>query len=164
MSDLTLVGDLTIRGTLVAQDMVMPAGVVTSAAVQTAANIDADKLQHRHVVNYGQSGSATSVTMPVFVATNTCLINSIKAGSIAIAIGDSTVTVDLKKNGSTILSAVITLDTGNTARIMESGTLTGAGDDLIAGDFLELVVVATVGTGTLPTGLFVQIEIDEDGD
>ena len=31
-----------------------------------------------------------------------------KAGSIAKAVGDSTVTVDLKKNGTTVLSAPIT--------------------------------------------------------
>jgi hypothetical protein len=79
---------------------------------------------------------------------------------VAIAVGGATVTVDVKKNGATVLSSVITLDSGNTARIMENGTLSGT--TLAAGDFLEAVIVATAGGGTIPTGLLVQVIIDED--
>lgn len=166
MSDLavTMNGDLIIRGTLAPSAMIMPASAVTSDSVRASANISADKLQHRHVLNYGQANSAaTTITIPIFSALQIGQVMSVKAGSIAAAIGDSTVTVDCKKNGTSVLTGVITLDNANTARVMEAGTIDGAQDDLAAGDFLELVIVATVGTGTLPTGLLVTVEVYENG-
>ena len=98
----------------------------------------------------------------MFVANRAGTVNSVKAGSIAAAIGDSTVTIDIKKNGSTILSAVITLDSSNTARITEAGTISRAGT-FVAGDWYEVVIIATAGTRTLPTGVFVLCEVDQDG-
>jgi hypothetical protein len=76
---------------------------------------------------------------------------SVKAGSIAIAVGAATVTVDVKKNNVSILTAVITLDTGNTARVAEAGTILTA--SAVAGDTYELVIVATAGGGTLAHGV-----------
>lgn len=90
----------------------------------------------------------------------TATVLQFAAGSIAKAVGDSTVTIDLKKNGSSILSAVITLDSGNTNRLLETATLSSTA--LVAGDWLEIVITATVGTGTLPTGVFVRLLLDED--
>jgi hypothetical protein len=90
-------------------------------------------------------------------------INSVKAGSIVAATGDSTVTIDVRKNGTTVLSGTIALDSANTARVVEAGTVDGAQDDVVADDWIEVVISVSAGTGTLPTGLFVQVEIDEDG-
>jgi hypothetical protein len=84
-------------------------------------------------------------------------------GSIAKAIGDSTVTVDVKKNGTSVLSSVVTLNSSNTARIAVAATIDGTQDDLVAGDWLEVVITISAGTGTLPTGVFVQVEVDQDG-
>jgi hypothetical protein len=152
--------NVTIAGALSAESINFPAGTISDSAISGTAGIDADKLEHKHRKTYAQSGTATSVTIPIHLvvgATARRLICS--AGSIAIAIGDSTVTIDLKKAGSSVLSGVTTLDSSNTARTAESLAVTTS--TAVAGNLYELVIVATIGTGTLPTGLFVEFEIDE---
>lgn len=147
----------------IAADVVYEGTVTFGSTVNIAAGagIDAGALDHQHRIHYGTSGTAASATVPIYECRgSTGRIRQIRAGSIAIAIGAATVTIDLKKNGTTCLSAVITLDTGNTARISEAGTLTVT--SLVVGDLLELVIVATAGGGTLPTGMWVDVTVDED--
>lgn len=156
--------DLIVRGTLLPSTLVIPSNSISSSSQAMAGlNFNADKLEQRFFPGWSLPNSAsTTETRNLFVANRSGTVNSVKAGSIAAAIGDSTVTIDVKKNGSTILSAVITLDSANTARITEAGTISGAGT-FVAGDWYEVVIVATAGTGTLPTGVFVQCEVDQDG-
>jgi hypothetical protein len=154
--------DVLIRGALVAESFTNPAQSVNSDAIKTGANLDADKLENRVYSSHAQPNSAaTTETRPLFVARKAGTVNSVLAGSIAKAIGDSTVTVDVRKNGTTILSGVITLDNANTARVGEAGTISVPA--FVAGDWFEVVITATIGTGTLPQGVFVQCEMDQDG-
>ncbi len=154
-------GDMSVLGDLSCRTFTPPAGCVSNASVAAGAGIAATKIQKPRLIHYGQSGTAVSVTIPIYVCLGaTATLQSFKAGSIVLNIGAATVTIDLKKNGSTILSAVITLDTANIARVLEAAAFTSA--SLVAGDFLELVITATIGGGTLATGLFVQAEIFED--
>ena len=90
----------------------------------------------------------------------TAEIQSVRAGVVVAAVGDSTVTIDLYKNGASILSAPIVLDNTNTAYTEETGTLSS--DDLVQGDCLEVVVTVSAGTGTLPQGLYVEVDVHED--
>jgi hypothetical protein len=71
------------------------------------------------------------------------------------------VTVDLKKNGVSILTSVITLDSGNTNRVVEAGTISGDGT-LAAGDWLEVTIAISAGTGTLATGVYAELILNED--
>jgi hypothetical protein len=157
-------GDTVVRGHLSATSMTIPVNTVTSNAVQASANISADKLESRIYASHAQPNSAaTAETRTLFVARRAGLIQHIYVGSIAKAIGDSTVTVDVKKNGTSVLSSVVTLNSSNTARIAVAATIDGTQDDLVAGDWLEVVITISAGTGTLPTGVFVQVEVDQDG-
>jgi hypothetical protein len=157
-------GDMVVRGHLSANSMTIPVNTVTSDAVQSGANINADKLESRIYASHAQANSAaTAETRTLFVARRTGIVNHIYVGSIAKAIGDSTVTVDVRKNGTTILSSAVTLNNANTARIAVAATIDGTQDDLVAGDWLEAVITISAGTGTLPTGVFVQVEIDQNG-
>lgn len=103
--------------------------------------------------------AATSETRIIHVARGAGTILSFNTGSIAAAVGNSTLTVDLKKNGASVLTGVVTLDNANTARVVETGTLSVT--TLAAGDVLEVVTVATVGSGTLPTGVFASVNVSE---
>jgi len=156
--------DLTVRGLFSASQVSLPSNAITSSTqVQANANLNADKLEQRFFPHWAQPNSAaTTETRTLFVARRAGTVNEVIAGSIVAAIGDSTVTLDVKKNGTTILSAIITLDNANTARITEAGTIDGAGT-FVADDWFEVVITATIGTGTLPTGVFVQLEVDQDG-
>ena len=144
--------------------MVIPSGSVTSNSVLAAANISADKTESRIYTSHAQPNSAaTAETRTLFVARRAGLIQHIYVGSIAKATGDSTITVDVRKNGTSVLSSTVTLNSSNTARVAVAATIDGTLDGLVAGDWVEVVITISAGTGTLPTGVFVQLEIDQDG-
>lgn len=155
-------GDVHINGALTCRELGVPDGTVDNAGVAADAGIEDTKLQHQHRIGFDQPNTAaTSETRAKFRCYGaTGIIRAFHAGSIAAAVGDSTVTVDLRKNGVSVLTAVITLDNANAARVAEAGTL--AITTLVAGDVLEIVTVATIGTGTLPTGVFASITLAED--
>lgn len=138
----------------------LPASVISDNQVASSASIDTAKVKHRHSKHYGQNGTASSVTIPIHIARAAGSVVAIEAGSIVANIGAATVTIDLKKNGSSILTGVITLDSGNTARVLEAGTISSA--SYVDGDFFELVIVATAGGGTLATGLGVEVTFNEN--
>lgn len=164
MPDSTQSGNLRVYGTLIPDVLTIPAGTIRNADVSASAAIAATKLVHRHTAVWAQPNTAaTAETRAIHLAQLAGTINSVKAGSIAKAVGDSTVTVDVRKNGTTILTGVITLDNANTNRVAEAGTISGGTTAVATGDLIEVVLTATVGTGTLPTGVFVAVEIDEAG-
>jgi len=147
--------------TITFKDVVLPAGAVSNDQVAAGAKIAASKLVHKHRKSYGQAGTAASETRAihgVFGATGTVV--AFKVGSITPCTGNATITVDLKKNGTSILASAITLDSTKSARTLYAASIASAG--LVVGDWLEVVVTANAGTGTLGTGLFWQVEIDED--
>ena len=149
--------DAYFEQTLQAATLIPSAGCVSNSHVAADAGVDASKLDHRYMRYLNQSGTVAAVTIPIHVARGAGVVKKVEAGSIAICTTGS-VTIDVKKNGATILTAVITLDDGNTVRIMEAGTVSGDGS-YSADDFFE-VVVAIVSSGDL-TGLCVQVEFDE---
>lgn len=156
MAQTRVESDLHVNGVLTAKTMSPPDSTITNAMVSPTADIGQSKLEHQFEFNYGTSGTAATATVPIGIiygASGTML--DIRAASIAIAVGAATVTIDLKKNGTTMLSGVITLDNANVARTAEAGTLSVTA--LANGDFLELVVTATAGGGTIPTGLCVNV-------
>jgi hypothetical protein len=154
---ITFTGQANFTGT-----MNVPAGTVTNAGIgaSAASPIDTEKVEQQVNRHYFKAGSAASETVPIHVARADGTVTFINAGSVAIAVGAScTVTIDLKKNGSTVLTSVITLDQNNTARVTEPGTINTA--DYSEDDWFELVIVATAGGGTLPTGLYVDVGFRE---
>jgi hypothetical protein len=156
-------GDVFVTGALgVAGGFTPPAGSIGNTQIAGLAGIDQSKLQHQHRGHYVQPNTtATTETKAVAViygVSGTLL--SFKAGSIGVCAGGATITVDLKKNGTTVLSSVVTLNNANAARVSVAGTLSVV--TLAAGDELEVVVVATVGGGTLGTGVFAEVRWKED--
>lgn len=155
--------DVLITGSLQVQGPVsFGAGTIGDSQVAATAGISATKLTHDHIEKYSQPNTtATTETRGLYVARNSGTVVEVSAGSIAANVGAATVTVDLKKNGVSILSAVITLDNANTARVVEMGTISGA--SYVAGDFFEIVITATAGGGTLATGVYIQALFREVG-
>lgn len=152
MSTARIPGDLVVEGRIIPQD-----GITLPATQQLAQT----NLSSQHNKTYQQNGTAASETVVMHeVCGATAVLKSVRAGSVAVAVGAATVTVDVKKNGTTVLSAVITLDTGNTVYIGEAGTITVS--SAAVGDVYTAVIVATAGGGTLPTGLWVSLVVNED--
>jgi len=140
----------------------LPDEVVTNGNVQTGAGIDASKLKHTHRKTYTQTGTATTATI-VLHRVNGATASGlyVNAGSIAIAVGAATVTIDIKKNGTSVMTGAtpMTLDSANTAYVAEDASI--ATTTAVVGDVFTAVIVATAGGGTLPTGLWIEFEIDE---
>ena len=154
-------GDQYFAGNVEFKAITLNSGAVTNAMVNSSAAIATTKMRHRHNLVYNQNGTAATETVPIFICSGAVgEIVSIKAATIAACSGAATITIDLKKGGTTCLSSVITLDNANTARTSEAGTLSVT--TLAVGNFLELVVTATAGGGTLGTGLIVEVVVDED--
>lgn len=151
-----LTGNVYVDGELRSRTLIPSVGAVSNTHVAADAAIAYTKLQHLHHRQYAQPNTAAAaVTQVIHEARAAGTVLAVRTGSIAAAIGDAVVTVDIRKNGSTILSSVITLDNGNTAYVSEAGTITGTA--YVAGDVFTVVVTATAGTGTLPTGLFATV-------
>ncbi len=154
-SDLIVDGYLTVSG-----GMAIPAGAVSNSQVVGSAGISASKLQHSPRKAYSQPNTtATSETRIIHVAHGAGTLLGFKAGSIVAAIGAATVTVNLLKNGTTMLSSVITLDSANAAYTPEDATLSVT--SIAANDVLTIAIVATAGGGTLPTGVYCSASLEE---
>ena len=155
--------DLHVEGTLTCTSLGIPSATVVDDDVAASADIAATKLEHQYIQVYAQeSGTdATDESRVVHVVHGSAgSIVKFEAGSVVAATGDSTCTVDLKKNGNSVLSSVITLDNGNSAYTPEEGTVSSS--SLSSGDVLEVVFDATAGTGSLPQGVFAVVVLRED--
>ncbi|HPP29036.1 MAG TPA: hypothetical protein PLV57_21225, partial [Phycisphaerae bacterium] len=75
----------------------------------------------------------------------------------------ASVAVDLKKNGTTVLSSPISLGTAVTSRSLTTGTIGTAA--VVADDVLEVSIEYTAGTqGTAAKGVFAFLDVWEDAE
>jgi hypothetical protein len=159
-------GDVNVSGALTARSFSPPAGSVGNFALTGGAGsyIDSAKIQRLLDKEYAQDSTTVATVERRVLHTvkgATGALVEFGVGSVSIAIGAAAVVVDLLKNGSTILSATITLDNANTAYVLETQTFSSSA--LVAGDVLELKVTSAVaGGGTLPKGLFARLTLTED--
>ncbi len=161
----TFDGDVFVRGTIYSSAQTYPAGSILDAAIASGANIGAAKLQFQRKIIYVNAASATSATAEtkvVFIcnAAAGATVVSFRAGCAVANIGAATVTVDLKKNGTTILSAPISLSSSQAAYAAVAAAF--ASTALVTDDVLEVVITATAGGGTLGKGLFAELIIKEN--
>jgi hypothetical protein len=156
--------NVNVQGALTSTGgLTIPSGSVTDDAVKAAAGVQASKLQQRPPRKVNLSDHATAVAASrrqihyVYGATASILafgvVASVAAGSASSA------TVDLKKNGTTILTGTITLDNGTAAFVLKQGVLASA--DLVQGDVLEADVTAVAGAN-VPKGVTAYLWLNED--
>ena len=152
-----LVGNTHIDGTLSANAITYPSGSILSTSLQ----------RHRIYKHYSQEAatavSDTAVTYPIHVVSGaTAALSSFKAGSVVAGLGGATCTFDLKKNGASIITAVISLDNTNTAYVPETAAFTAATAAGVANDVYSVVIDGNAGGGTALKGVFCEMVIDED--
>ena len=140
----------------------LPTAGIENKHVAADANVDPTKLQHQHRAVYEQESdtSAASETRVIHVVHGTTgTLKAIKAGCVVANIGAATITVDLLKNGVSVLTAAITLDSGQSAYQLVAGTIDTTA--LAVGDVLEIDITATAGGGTLGKGVFCYVDLHE---
>ncbi len=164
----TLRGDKTFTGTVTFTGSTnLPDGSISDDHVNAGAAIDADKLQHRHALNYAQADGSDVVTA-------TQLLHVCRAAGMVVDVearvttaptgGDKQFTVDIQKavdggSFSTILSAVLTF--GGSDNTLQTATLSGT-PTLADGDALRVVITASGSSGSQGQGVVVTVNIDED--
>ena len=155
--------DGQFRGTVTFLHLVPSAGCILDAHVAANAKIAASKLQHQHREVYAQESDTTAAAEQrvVHVVKGTAgQVRTIKAGCVTPCVGDATITVDLLKNGASILTATFDLTSAQSAYDLVAGTIDD--DTLAGGDVLEVDIAVSAGTGTLGKGVFVYVDLWED--
>jgi len=139
-----------------------PDSCIGNSQVIAAAGIDASKVDPQPRYAYSQDGTAADVTGQVIgvVRGTTGAIQEVIAGSRVANVGDATVRIRIKKSGTNILSTAIVLTSSNAAYAVVDGTVSVsavAHDNVLTAD-----ISAITGTGTLASGVFVQVLVYED--
>lgn len=159
-------GNLHVAGSLTAEQLVPSTGSVTDNSVQAGTNVAATKLEHQHQVTVPLTAHAEDATARRVVAHRvrgeTGSVVAFGAASTVIATSTGQAVINLRKNGTTILTSTITLDSANVAFTLEdaAGFTSTA---LAAGDVLE-VSIDSVSGSTVPKGVFASLVIREKAD
>ena len=140
----------------------LPVGSVGDAQGSAGSPMGPSKLKHQHCIDKEQVGTAVAAVIHLHRVKGLTSTNlTLSAGfSEAACIGNATVTIDIKKNGVSILSASTVLDSTNALYAEEAFNITD--DDAVAGDNYTAHITVNAGTGTLGKGLFISGRIDED--
>ncbi len=146
-------GDLLVQGTVFALGLNAPLNGVTPAT----------SVQQQIMPQFSQETTTTAaaeqrVVHVVYGATANII--TFKVGLVVANIGGATITVDLLKNGASILAAAVVLDNTVTPYALVASTVTSPA--LIAGDVLTLTVTAAAGGGTIGKGTFIRLVVRED--
>jgi len=152
-----LEGDLWVNGNITGKSMSVPTSAVTDNSVAPFANVSASKLQQQIeetavLADFATSAAAKRVQIHrVYGATATIQIFGVEASTANI--GAATVVLDLLRNGTSVLSAQITLDSTTAAYALKQ-PVGFVSTSLVQGDVLEAQIVsATAGGGTLAKGV-----------
>lgn len=156
--------DVNITGTLTPRSINLPSGCVVDDDVSASADISASKLEHQYqrvsvLCDHATSAAAKRQQIHrVYGATGTILEFGVAASVAATSTGAAV--INLYKNGSTILSATITLDSATAAFTLKepSGFTSTA---LVAGDVLEAAIDSVSGSA-VPKGVSCHLALRED--
>jgi hypothetical protein len=137
------------------------AGSITDQFIATSAAIDADKMQHCYkpgtAFGFVIGGTPTTREELVFIASSAGTIRGFHC-LLAIDGSSTSITFDLKKNGSSILTAVVTVTDSTGNGVVSDGTLSSS---TIAADD-RLSISMTVSSSTGAQGPFAWIDIEEN--
>lgn len=156
--------DVLVLGSLSPRTFTLPASAVANSNVAAAAGISASKLEHQYnkaavLCDHATDAAAKRVQIHRVYGTTATIL---QFGVIVTVAATSTgaAVVNLRKNGSSILSATITVDSTvavNTLKQPSGFTSTA----LAVGDVLE-VSIDSVSGSTLPKGLSCHLVLRED--
>ena len=136
-------------------------GTIVDSYISNSTKIDADKMQHCYHRGTGFAlaigGTPSAREEIVFVATQAGTVRSFNA--LCNDTGtSSSITFDLKKNGTTMLSSVITITNATTDKATQSATLSVT--TFAAGDILSIALAVSSTTGMV--GPYASVCVEEN--
>lgn len=137
----------------------LEAGTVVDESIASSAAIDADKMQHVYKpgTNFGftTTGTPTSRHELVYVASQAGTFRGF--GALLLNTGSSTsITFDVKKNGTTVLSSVVTITNADGSGTVKAGTFSVTA--FAADDRISIDMAVTSSTGAQGPFAFVELE------
>lgn len=149
--------DVVVQGRLSVGLLTLPNSSITNEKVAADAGITASKLQHQNVVAVHQAGNVPSVNQSgmLYMGYAQGSILSMRAGALSNFTGNAAVTIDIRKNGVTVLSSNMTIDIGTDAFDYTVGTLSVTAYN--PGDVFTFHITVNAGNGTLGNGTFIQM-------
>lgn len=154
--------DFYVHGDFRADSMQVPYNTIGDPHIAASLGIiQYNKLQQQRAAKYTQKyGTAVvSERTGIHIGVGSGTIQNFFAVLAVPCVGAATVTVDLLKNGVSVLSGIITFNSGVTAFTSVLGTLSGS--TYLASDVYEVNVTATAGGGTIGQGLTVMLYTKE---
>ncbi len=149
-------GPTYVAGLLESQSLIIAPATIMNPATHSV-------LIERQRKQYAQEDGTASVAdggMVIHIATGqTGTVMSFIAGCCTPCVGADTIDVDLHKNGTTILSSLIELDSADAAYAILNGTISDS--DMAADDVFEIVIAVNAGGGTMGQGVFAEALFDE---
>lgn len=139
----------------------IPAGSLGDQEFASSDPLTAAKQQHQFPQRFSQAYGTAAVAARhvVHAARSAGTLLEFRCGLAVANIGAATVTINLYKNGSTILSAPVVLDSSGVAYALTDGVFSSA--SYVANDVFEVVVTVAAGGGTLGQGLVAQLMVRE---
>ena len=130
--------------------------------IAAAASIDASKLEAWQKGVYSQVSTAVTATAVLGIIRGTTGTSiGVEVTNATACAGSSTLTVDVQKNGVSILSAPVTLNSSSSTSVPIAGTISVS--FLADGDIITAVITTSAsGTDALATGVAVQWDYNED--
>lgn len=163
MSRMSVPVGLHVGGLLTADSLTVPNSSVGDTQFNPADPLTAQKQYHQYQPVFSQARGASPAAntgQTIHVAYGAGTIVGFGAGfMVDESAWTGNVTVDLKKNGTTVLSSVVTLNSGTTVGSVNTVGL--AVTTYVAGDVFEVVITYTAGTGTPPQGVFARAVLRE---
>lgn len=136
-----------------------PALSITNAHVSTSAAIAGSKMQRNAPWLGSQQGAAADRTVQVFMkGAATLAMFTLWCGTPPS--GANTVTIDLQKNGATVLTAVVTFNSSTTGNTEYTGTIDTTA--LADGDRLAVVINETTSGTTVQDCADIGWRVDFD--
>lgn len=132
---------------IIAGSFALPDGSITDSKIQAGANLSAVNLEHQYEPVIELSNHATSVVaqrVPAFKAKSVGSVIGFSVDCSVPPAAAGSCTIDLKKNGASILTAPITLNDTAVANTSVAGVISSA--PLVAGDRLDVEVAGVTGT------------------
>lgn len=153
--------DVRVEGILSARTLVPSAECVFDIHVAATAAIATIKMLHKHLKRVSQSGIAVAETRAIHVVIGaTGTLKYFRVGSIEPCTGVAEITIDLLKNGVSILTAPVVLTSSDTGRVDKETNFIIT--PVLVGDWFEVVITVAAGGDTLGSGVACELEIDED--
>ena len=145
---------------------VLPANSIGDREFKSSDPLAAGKVKHRARYAYSQGNvAAVTETRGLGIVHGVGVFKGVYVSNSARATGNATVTVDVRLNGVTVLTAPVTLNNANPAAGAGFASMQGviSGTPALAkGDVIDAVITAAAGTGVLPTQVMVEAVTEEN--